>query len=45
MADGGELVAEQKEVIDYLCRVETESVEKLAEFDLEVAGMKVKLMI
>ncbi|NMB48686.1 class I tRNA ligase family protein [Candidatus Kuenenbacteria bacterium] len=45
IAGGGELVAEQKELIDYLCRTEIESVEELAEFDLEVDEMKVKLVI
>lgn len=43
IAGGGELVAGQKELIDYLCRTEIQSVAELAEFDLEVAGMKTKI--
>jgi valyl-tRNA synthetase len=45
IAGGGNLVTEQKEVINYLCRIEIESVEELAEFDLEVDEMKVRIMI
>ncbi|HOZ36460.1 MAG TPA: class I tRNA ligase family protein [bacterium] len=45
VAGGGELVAGQKELVDYLCRVEIEGVEELTEADLEVAEMKMKIMI
>ncbi|HRY62985.1 MAG TPA: class I tRNA ligase family protein [Patescibacteria group bacterium] len=45
IAGGGNLVTEQKEVIDYLCRTEIESVEELAEFNLEVDEMKIRIMI
>ena len=43
VASDDDLIKKEKNIIDYLAKVEVESVDKLAECDLEVAGMKVKI--